>query len=114
MEAAVELLEEPPQAARPRAAAETDVYKRQTLISTISAAKPKIANYHFTTLVPTLGVVSVGEGASFVCAEMCIRDRGRTSRTYSGRSSSFSRLCQTFWTSSLSSRASSSLPISLS
>ena len=33
---------------------------------------------------------------------------------YSGRSSSFSRLCQTFWTSSLSSRASSSLPISLS
>ena len=37
---------------------------KSTLISTISAAKPKIANYHFTTLVPTLGVVSVGEGAS--------------------------------------------------
>ena len=33
---------------------------------------------------------------------------------YSGRSSSFSRLCQTFWTSSLSSRESSSLPISFS
>ncbi len=37
---------------------------KSTLISTISAAKPKIANYHFTTLVPTLGVVSVGEGAA--------------------------------------------------
>ena len=43
---------------------------KSTFISVVSAAKPKIANYHFTTLVPTLGVVSVGEGASFVCADI--------------------------------------------
>jgi len=43
---------------------------KSTLISVVSEAKPKIANYHFTTLVPTLGVVRLGEGSSFVMADI--------------------------------------------
>ena len=44
--------------------------RKSTLISIISAARPKIANYHFTTLTPVLGVVRVGPEQSFVCADI--------------------------------------------
>jgi GTP-binding protein len=43
---------------------------KSTLISVVSAAKPKIANYHFTTLVPTLGVVRYTDDKSFVMADI--------------------------------------------
>lgn len=43
---------------------------KSTLLSVMTNANPKIANYHFTTIDPNLGVVSIGPGESFVMADI--------------------------------------------
>ena len=43
---------------------------KSTFLSRVTNARPKIANYHFTTLNPVLGVVDMGEGCGFVIADI--------------------------------------------
>ncbi len=43
---------------------------KSTFLSIVTSATPKIANYHFTTLVPNLGVVDLSDGRSFVIADI--------------------------------------------
>ena len=43
---------------------------KSTLLSSVTNANPKIANYHFTTLEPNLGVVDLGDGQGFVMADI--------------------------------------------
>lgn len=43
---------------------------KSTLLSVVSSAKPKIAEYHFTTIVPNLGMVETGDNRSFVMADL--------------------------------------------
>lgn len=43
---------------------------KSTLLSVVSSAKPKIAEYHFTTIVPNLGMVETEDGRSFVMADL--------------------------------------------
>ena len=43
---------------------------KSTLLSVVSGAKPKIGAYHFTTVTPNLGVVDIGDGRSFVMADL--------------------------------------------
>lgn len=43
---------------------------KSTLLSTVTSAKPKIAEYHFTTLVPNLGMVRLPDGRDFVMADL--------------------------------------------
>ena len=51
---------------------------KSSILSMISSARPKIADYHFTTLAPNIGVVSVGDERGFVAADIPGLIEGRT------------------------------------
>jgi GTP-binding protein len=85
---------------------------KSTLISRISEAKPKIADYPFTTLSPNLGVVRLTDDRSFVVADVPWPDRGRAPgpRPWHQGSSRISNAPRSWCMSSMSRRRRAGIP----